>query len=85
MDTVFRCEEHFFTKACEKAGITFPITRDEAVEKAKDLMVRTDFDEYMPLKDIIADFYPESFENLMSWKCAYNAALMHRLKAKFGY
>lgn len=85
MSKVFRSEEHFFNKACIKAGITFPCTKAEALEKAGDITVRTDFEEYTPLKTMIECMKPESYINSFAWQNAYMAAAMHILKEKTGY
>lgn len=64
MNNVFMFEQHFLTKAIAKAGIQFPVTKQEAIAKAGDLEVKVDFDKYVPLKDMIAelpfDYFPIS-------------------------
>lgn len=85
MEHIFSHEEHFFVRACEKAGITCPITKEAAMERAGSLMVKTDFEQYTPLKDLIAEMYPASYDNMVAWKCAYNASRLNRLKKKLNY
>lgn len=85
MEKIFMAEEHYFRKAVAKAGISFPITKADAVAKAGDLAVRVDFDQYITLASMIENMCPDYYENAAAFYCGYWAAAMIDLKKKVGY
>ena len=70
---------HLMVKAMRKAGITFPATKAECMEKAGDAMVQVDFDAFRPLRDVIAELDPDHFVNneafYSAWMCTCTKAL----------
>lgn len=72
MERVFLAKRHFVVKALEKAGIEFPISKAEALEKGKNVMVKTDFDSETPLASIIGELEPPGYENAAAFFCAYD-------------
>ena len=78
MEKRFTMGAHLLIKAVRKAGLTFPITREEAVRRAGDITVRVDFEKYVPLADLFAACVPTEFENVAA---LYNALLSAQAKA----
>jgi hypothetical protein len=78
MEKRFTMGAHLLIKAVRKAGLTFPITKAEAIRRAGDLTVRVDFEKYVPLADLFAACVPEEFENVSAF---YNALLSAQAKA----
>jgi hypothetical protein len=78
MEKRFTMGAHLLIKAVRKAGLTFPITKAEAIRRAGDIMVRVDFEKYVPLADLFAACVPEEFENVPA---LYNALLSAQAKA----
>lgn len=77
------CASHFFVKAFNEAGITFPTTKTEMVEKAADIQVRTGDNDYTPLRDIIASFGPEAYSSGTAMMCAYSSAALQPVLRMF--
>ena len=78
MEKRFTIGSHLLIKAVRKAGLTFPITREEAVRRAGDITVRVDFEKYVPLADLFAACVPTEFDTVAA---LYNAMLSAQAKA----
>ena len=78
-------EPHFMMKAVSKAGIIFPVSKAECIEKAGDIQVKVDFDAYEPLAFILERMAPEFFENASHFYNAYMSAQTERLARSYGY
>lgn len=74
---------HFFVKAFNKMGVTFPVTKAELVEKAGDLQVLTWNDQYTPLREVLETLAPEEFPNGTALMCAYTSACLQMPKKMF--
>lgn len=87
MKKQFLPEEHFFMKAVAEVPMTYPITKAEAVERAKAVgcVVKTDFEQCCPLYEILANLGPETFDNFTHLRQAYLAKAAAKLKAEFHY
>ena len=81
----FTCEPHFMMKAVTKAGISFPISKADALAKAGDLEVKVDFDKYVTLRSILERMVPEYYDNATFFYSAYMAAQTKELKKQFHY
>ena len=81
----FDCAPHFVVQAVRKAGIVFPISKEEALSKASNVQVRVDFDKYDSLHSIIKAFGPEYYPNAEAFYCAYMAVQMKLAKLAFDY
>ena len=76
MSETFDYAPHFMVKAVRKAGITFPISKKECLEKAGDLTVRVDFDRTVPLHSVLERMVPENYDCGAAFYNAYMAAEM---------
>ena len=80
MSEHFYYAPHFMVKAVSRAGIRFPISKEDCLAKAGDLTVRVDFDRYVPLRSILEGMAPEYYETGAAFYCAYMASQMKELK-----
>lgn len=78
MEKRFTIGAHLLVKAVRKAGLTYPITKAEAMKRAEGLTVRVDFDQTVPLADLFAACGPDTFENVSA---LYNAVLSAQTRA----
>lgn len=85
MEKNFTSEPHFMMKAVAKAGILFPISRQDCIAKAGDLQVKVDFDRYVPLRSILERMAPDFFENASRFYNAYMSAQTQQLAEEYGY
>ena len=76
---------HLMIKAMRKAGITFPASKAECMEKAGDALVQVDFDTFRPLRDVIAEVDPDHFVNNEAFYCAWMCTCTKALKKQTGY
>ena len=80
MAAYFDSAPHFMVKAVRKAGIRFPISKAECLEKAGELTVKVDFDRTVPLRVILESMVPDFYENGASFYNAYVSAQMKASK-----
>lgn len=74
---------HFFVKAFNKMTVTFPVTKEELLDKAGDIQVMTWNEEYTPLKEVLATLAPAEFPNGTALMCAYTSACLQMPKKMF--
>ena len=67
----FVLETHQVYKAVRKAGIGFPCTKAECVAKAGDLMIKTDPEHSVPMREILERMPLERYENGAAFYSAY--------------
>ena len=87
MEKLFLPEEHYFLKAMQYIPVVYPASKAELVKLAADsgLTVRTDFDKFVPLSEILGGLAPETFDNFTHIRQAYLSAAAAKLKAAFNY
>ena len=78
MEKRFTIGTHLLIKAIQKAGLTFPITKGEAMKRAEGITVRVDFDKTAPLTALISSCRPDTFENVAAF---YNALISAQTRA----
>lgn len=54
---VYTSEAHNLIKAMGKAGITFPATKAELLEKFGDMTIKVDFDKEAKISDTVKEWY----------------------------
>lgn len=74
MERNFTTEPHFMMQAVAKAGIAFPISKEDAIARAGDLTVKTDYDQWATLQSILERMEPSFFPNASVFYCSYMAA-----------
>lgn len=65
---------HLFLKALEKAGVSFPTTKAEVMEKLGDTVVQVGEDEFAPAAGIVEKFATDEYPNGSAFWCAYTAS-----------
>ena len=80
----FTMEPHYMMKAVTKAGIAFPISKEDALKKAGDLKVKVDYDQYVSLESIIERMVPDHYYNATFFYNAYVAAQTKELVKQYG-
>jgi len=78
MEKRFTIGTHLLIKAVRKAGLTYPITKAEAMKRAEGICVRVDFDKTAPLTALISSCVPDTFENVAAF---YNALISAQTRA----
>ena len=78
MEKRFTIGTHLLIKAVRKAGLTYPITKAEAMKRAEGITVRVDFDKTAPLTALISSCVPDTFENVAAF---YNALISAQTRA----
>lgn len=73
-EMIFRARYHHINKALEYAGIYFPTTKSDILEKICGVTVEVDFGKRQLLSDIIAAMKPEIYENACAFYCALISA-----------
>lgn len=67
----FTLGTHYFIKGIQKAGISFPSSKNDCILRARNIKVRTDYDKEESLASIIKQFEWDYFENADSFVAAY--------------
>lgn len=65
----FRLLDHYMIKAMDKAGISFPISKEELLDKADGYMVKIGYDAEMSLKTICSRMNCAFYENKDQFFC----------------
>lgn len=78
MEKRFTIGTHLLIKAVRKAGLTYPITKAEAMKRAEGITARVDFDKTAPLTALISACRPDTFENVAAF---YNALISAQTRA----
>ena len=85
MEKRFTMGAHLLIKAVRKAGLTFPITKAEAMKRAEGITVRVDFDKTVPLSSLFAACGPDEFENVPALYNALISAPTRAVAVEKGY
>lgn len=80
----FTLGTHYFAKGCQKAGISFPCSKKDAILRARNIKIRTDFEKYESLASVIKTFEPDYFENADAFYAAYVRAGTKELLREVG-
>ena len=65
---------HVFWKAVSKAGVLFPTTKKEIIEKLGDVEVQVSDDTFVKAASIVNNLPIDSFENGSEFWCAVTSA-----------
>lgn len=85
MAEYFTFGPHLMVKAVRRAGIRFPASKADCMEKAGDALVQVDFDTFRPLRDVIAGLSPDYFVNNEAFYSAWVSANTKAALKKNGY
>lgn len=70
---------HVFIKSMDKAGVTFPTTKTEIINKMSGVKIQKSDTEFIMASDILSKLPVEEFPNGHAFMCAFNAALFYTL------
>lgn len=84
MEHPFTMEMHYMMKAVWNAGILFPVSKIECLEKAGDLQVKTGWNQQTSLRETIAALKPNYFENATHFYNAYVCSRAEELAQYLG-
>ena len=82
---VYTSEAHNLIKAMGKAGITFPATKAELLEKFGDMTIKVDFDKEAKIPDTVKEMVPEDYSCACAFRNAYISAQMQALKKELKF
>ena len=68
-----------------KAGITFPATKAELLEKFGDMTIKVDFDKEAKISDTVKEMVPEDYSCACAFRNAYISAQMQALKKELKF